>query len=467
MSDTFTGALGLLLMATGSHNGAWGPLANGNFTDIDNRFGGVYAPSVAGNANFVVSDANGLNLFQQPSGALTGNIQYILPANQTNYSGSGIFVVTNNTTGAFTLTVICTGASAGVAVAQGDTAIIAVLPSVPAVLQLAPSARNQVGGQSTQSGWKNFVIGGDFSANPWQRVGPFTLTGTKQYTADRFWALRGGGNYVIQRTASGDPGYAFQLNAQRASGDTSTLPMELACDLPSDLSSQLAGRTCSFSIRGVIGANLSGTLSVAVSYGTGQNQTLNTGYTGQTLLISINLATGFSSSSFSTLSSSFSVPSSATQVGIAITHTPAGTAGANDFFAVTQIQLEPNSTFTGMERRPPEVEKPLCQQFTFVPDFASSTVCMGQANSATQAIYTLPFPVTMFAAPSSITFASPGNYLATQANNAKVNPSSLQLPAGGASRNSALIQGNMASGFVAGSASMLFINGLTVLTCEL
>jgi hypothetical protein len=331
-------------------------------------------------------------------------------------------------------------------------------------LTAAPS----IGGQTLTSGWKNAVIGGDFSANPWQRSGPFVLTATKQYTADRIWALRSGGNYVIQKTSSVDIGYASQLSAQRTAGDSSASPMELACDLPSDLSTQLAGKICTFTIRGTLGANISGSLSIAVVYGTGQNQSLSAGYTGQTILGSINLISSLSTTA-ANASISFTLPSTATQIGIVLTHTPGGTAGASDSFGISAIQLEPNAGFTGFERRAPELEKLLCQQFTFVPDVGTgdNAEFMGMCTSTTGGNIIIPLPVPMFRVPTSVSVGTVGNHNVKAANNADIACTSLALSAGNGSRTNTDLTFAVAAGLVAGNATRLRMGDFLTISCEL
>src|SRR5260370_40380139 len=98
---TTTPNLALLLMATGDQPNVWGSSLNTSvFTPIDTYLGGTYSQSVAGSSNFTPTTANALNLHHVLTGALTGNISYILPA-------VGFFkIIDNQTSGAFTITAI-------------------------------------------------------------------------------------------------------------------------------------------------------------------------------------------------------------------------------------------------------------------------------------------------------------------------------------------------------------------------
>lgn len=114
MVSTFTPNLNLNLMGTGDQSNAWGGVLNSQvFTNIDQALGSPFSPSVAGSSNYTLSATNALNLYHKPTGVLTGNIQYIFPAN------SGRIILFNNaTTGSFSVTVLTSGGT-GVVVPQG------------------------------------------------------------------------------------------------------------------------------------------------------------------------------------------------------------------------------------------------------------------------------------------------------------------------------------------------------------
>ncbi len=74
--------------------------------------------SVAGGTNVTLTDAQGANRILQFTGALTGNINVVLPSAIVDE-----WTVFNNTTGAFTLTVKTSGGT-GIAVGQGKRCIL-------------------------------------------------------------------------------------------------------------------------------------------------------------------------------------------------------------------------------------------------------------------------------------------------------------------------------------------------------
>lgn len=122
------------LQTTGSNNGLWGVNLNGNFSIADGLLGGRVTVSCAGSSNINVSASQAQNVFQILTGALTGNIFYILPAT------GGFFYVTNNTTGAYTLTVVNTALGTGISIPQGTSQLLFSNPDNTTVYSTLPTA---------------------------------------------------------------------------------------------------------------------------------------------------------------------------------------------------------------------------------------------------------------------------------------------------------------------------------------
>src|SRR6478735_11918892 len=98
-----TPAKGYTLPTVGADFGTWGTTLNSDFSIIDSNLGGVVSVSVAGNSNVTASASQAQNLVTILPGALTGNIQYILPAT------GGMYIIQNSTTGSFTLSIASSG----------------------------------------------------------------------------------------------------------------------------------------------------------------------------------------------------------------------------------------------------------------------------------------------------------------------------------------------------------------------
>lgn len=117
MTSTFSTNINLRYQGTGDNVNTWGALLNTDvFANIDQALGGPFTVSVAGSTDYTLSASNALNLYHAPTGILTGNINYIFPANCGR-----IIIVNNGTTGSFTLTVKSSGGT-GVVVPQGSIA---------------------------------------------------------------------------------------------------------------------------------------------------------------------------------------------------------------------------------------------------------------------------------------------------------------------------------------------------------
>jgi hypothetical protein len=103
---------GYALPVVGASYNQWGNQLNGDLTTIDTNLGGVGSVSVAGNTNVTASASQAQNLVQQLTGALTGDIEYILPP-----AGS-FYIIENLSSGNFNI-LITTGAGNGVYAPQG------------------------------------------------------------------------------------------------------------------------------------------------------------------------------------------------------------------------------------------------------------------------------------------------------------------------------------------------------------
>ena len=96
--------------------GVWGPELNQTISTIDLNLGGITTISMAG-GNVTATAAQAQNLILNLTGALTANVQLILPPL------SGMYIIANNTTGTFTVTIITSVVGAvGVGLTQGTAA---------------------------------------------------------------------------------------------------------------------------------------------------------------------------------------------------------------------------------------------------------------------------------------------------------------------------------------------------------
>ena len=137
-----------------------------------------------------------------------------------------------------------------------------------------------------------------------------------------------------------------------------------------------------------------------------------------------------------------------------------GTNGAT--FYITGVQLEKGSTATSFDYRPYGTELALCQRYCFVP--ASNSRYVGQCDATTRALIIYVFPQTMRSGPNA-TLASAATYIVTTAAGGTVAGTSVALSGG--FTNTAQVAISVASGLVAGNATLVTASGTTIFSAEL
>ena len=263
-----------------------------------------------------------------------------------------------------------------------------------------------------QSGYNgNAIINGGFDI--WQRGTSFTAASV--YTADR-WFAGSQTTYTRSRQASGLTGIQYAMRVQRDSGSTNTNGGAIYYNLESADSYRFAGQTVTVSFYAKAGANYSATanaLSYVVYTGTGtdQRRDQSTAFTGevQAANSSVTLTTSYQRFQFTA-----AIGATATEINLAIYSSNTGTAGANDWFEITGVQLELGSVATSFKRSNGaggniQGELAACQRYYQRWSGNNEYIVGGYNDSTTVADYILPFEVQMRVAPT-ITAASGTNY---------------------------------------------------------
>ncbi len=190
----------------------------------------------------------------------------------------------------------------------------------------------------------NMIVNGDFQV--WQRGagGSAVISvpaSSTAYTADR-WQLATSANQACTVTqAAGATSGSYLAKVQRDSGQTGVSNLTFVTSLTRSMCIGAAGNTVTLSFKAKCGANYSAAgngLSVYVATGTGSTDTseLNT-WTGQ-VLTSTGVTLTTSLQSFVYIPPALG--SNVTQIAAAFFYAPVGTAGADDSFYVTDVQLE-------------------------------------------------------------------------------------------------------------------------------
>jgi hypothetical protein len=304
--------------------------------------------------------------------------------------------------------------------AKGDL-IAASAADTPARLAVGNNGETLVADSSTSTGLRyqapvnvNPVLNSAFQI--WQRGTSIACTTTSTYTADRFYGFRGGvvAGQTVSRQATNDttnlPFIQYCARVQRDSGNTSTQGLNLLQDFESVNSIPYAGRTITFSFYARAGANYSpagnGLTGILLS-GTGTDQTIRGGYTGSATVVSVGATL---TTTWQRFQGTATVSSSATQLGFYFTNTPVGTAGANDWFEVTGIQLEVGSVATPFKTYAGTIQGELaaCQRYYWRQTASGANNCFinaGKTSSTTAVNMFLALPVTMRITPTVLDYS--------------------------------------------------------------
>jgi hypothetical protein len=262
----------------------------------------------------------------------------------------------------------------------------------------------------------NAVINGGFDI--WQRGTSVAIPSNSgiAYAPDRWSTVTAVGQQMtISRQVTGDttnlPNIQYAARYQRNSGQTSTSGIFFSQSIETVNAIPLAGRPFTFSFYARRGANYSPTsniLTALVYSGTGTDQNVLGGYTGNVNAGSADFTLTTTWQRF-TISGTFAT--NITEIAPIFYYVPTGTAGAADFFEVTGVQLEAGSVATPFKRNANNLQGELaaCQRYyqrITASGLFSFMRTTGGATLTTQVTADTPAIVTMRATPTSVDFSS-------------------------------------------------------------
>jgi len=349
--------------------------------------------------------------------------------------------------------------------AKGD---LFTYSTAPARLAVGNNGESLVADSSTSTGLRyqasmaagrNAVINGGMDI--WQRGTSISLVANTSnangYLADR-WDTYTQANQAltISRQTTSDttnlPYIQYCLRYQRNSGQTGTTALLLASAVESINSIPFAGKTVVMSFWARAGANYSAASSQLVSRlysGTSTDGNILNTWAGPTIVAS-NTAT--LTTTWQQFYCTGTVASTATQVSPYFSFTPVGTAGVNDYYEITGVQIELGAIPTAFSRTGGNIQGELaaCQRYyQRKTSVGNATVFgMGQASSTTQAYYSIPIPVSFRVAPSVAHSSAAGWTSSTGSAGGTI--AAFQMSA-----DSVSLQISGGSGLVAGNASAL------------
>lgn len=309
-----------------------------------------------------------------------------------------------------------------------------------------------LGNYSLTLGGNNFdnvLIGGDATTNLFQRATTgSSVTTTVTYGGPDRWAYWSGASTAItlsrdSTAADLSPSFQYAFKLARTSGQTGVVQVCMAQEVESSNSFQMANQAVELTWHVTAGANFSGTgVTGYIISGTSTDEGMqklawglnaggggSTAWTGQANAAAqtITLAAG----NTARMGVAGIIPTAAQEVGVAICWTPVGTAGTNDYLAISGIQLDRNSALTAAAnvtngvallpgdarlksyaRRPYALEVELQQRYYYrlTETAAIFPVAPCAAVDTTHTNCFVSFPVTMRTAPTIALangFASP------------------------------------------------------------
>lgn len=183
------------------------------------------------------------------------------------------------------------------------------------------------------------IMNGNFDV--WQRGTSFTANGV---IADR-WYRYGTALTVSRQDGTGVTGSQYSVRTQRDSGNAGTGTRYLMyAGIETKDAIKLRGQKLTLSFWAKCGANYSPTsalLTNKIQTGTGTDENYGNGdaYTTGNAVIATQNSTLTTSWQKFTLTTAAVVAATVNEISITFLDTPVGTAGANDWFEITQVQL--------------------------------------------------------------------------------------------------------------------------------
>jgi hypothetical protein len=299
----------------------------------------------------------------------------------------------------------------------------------------------------------------------WQRGTSMAITTTGSgYTADRWLGYRSVAGSTISRQVTNDttnlPFIQYCARVQRDSGNTSTAAITIYNPFESINSIPYAGKTVTFSYYARAGANYSPTssgLGVSLVTGTGTDQNPFS-YTGSAIPIS---ATSTLTTTWQRFTHTATLAATATELYAAFSSTPTGTAGANDWFEVTGVQLEVGSVATPFKTYAGTIQGELaaCQRYFQRLDSSNdASVDFSNGTVLTSSLFrgVIHLRTTMRTAPSTA-FSAANLFQITSSTN--ITAASIILST--AAPNQVCLACDLLSGGTAGFAGILRANSST------
>jgi hypothetical protein len=301
--------------------------------------------------------------------------------------------------------------------AKGDL-IAATADNTPARLAVGNNGETLVADSSASTGLRyqapvnvNPVLNSAFQV--WQRG--TSVAANNGYGPDRWKCFSGAVDLTVSRQVTNDttnlPFIQYCARVQRNSGATGTTTKYITQSFETINSIPYAGKTVTLSFYARKGANFSATsdaLAIRLFSGTGTDQNYIDGYTGSATAVS---GTATLTTTWQRFSATGTVATSATEITPVFSYDPTGTAGANDYFEITGVQLEVGSVATPFKTYAGTIQGELaaCQRYYYrwtTGGTSTAWAGTGMNYSSTNALVMVKLPVSMRVNPTSIDVTS-------------------------------------------------------------
>lgn len=279
-------------------------------------------------------------------------------------------------------------------------------------LGLAPDA--------VQVGMKNRIINGAFQIAQRSTGGSSTPSaGVTSYTTlDRWFIAQTGttaslfqGQTTPQTTGVYKAGY-FGRNSGQTNVPSNIF---MGQQIESFNVYDLRGQSAIISFNAFRGANAPTSLKCVVRFGTAADQSSSNGLNGSWTGYSASTASDFTvDTTVGTFTKTVSVPSDASEMMVLFYYAPTGTAGANEWFAFENVQLEKNSTATSFDYRPYGTELALCQRYFNTVKAINGTSGGTNNGMFSNVGYAEMRTTPTFAVTGALVITDPGNAVYTQ-----------------------------------------------------
>lgn len=188
----------------------------------------------------------------------------------------------------------------------------------------------------------NIVVNG--ALHVWQRGTSFASGAAAIYAADRWQFFRNGlvAGATLSRQVAGLSGFQYCARVQRDNANAVTALVQMTQTWESSDVVQLQGLPLTVTFRARCGATYSSAsslLSIQMISGTGTDGNYAAGLTGSAVILSSSVTLTTSWQTFTAQVSALG--STVTQLGLAFSYAPVGTAGATDYFEITGVKLVP------------------------------------------------------------------------------------------------------------------------------